>query len=84
MQVLNTFLNLFESVSIKQDNSYSMLNFVYLYDDSDEAQITLKNKTKKMLLKFIEKTKFKSNKFVTVVTKVFSRAGALQLAVEFN
>ena len=59
-----------------------MLNFVYLYDDSDEAQITLKNKTKKMLLKFIEKTKFKSNKFVTVVTKVFSRAGALQLAVE--
>ena len=82
LQVLNTFLNLFESVSIKQDKSYSTLNFVYLYDDLDEAQITLKNKTKKMILKFKEKTKFKSIKFVTVVTKVFSRARALQLGIE--
>ncbi len=82
LSVLNVFLNLFESVSIKQDNSHSTLNFVYLYDDSDEAQIILKNKTKKMILKFKEKTKFQSIKFITVVTKVFSRAKALQLGVE--
>lgn len=79
---LRIFLNIFESTSIKQDNSFSTLNFVYLYDNHDENQIILKNITKKMILKFQAKTNFEEIRFIVVVTKIFSRAKALQIGVD--
>lgn len=82
LNAFKLFLNLFELVVIRQDNGFSTLTFVFLYNESSVDQQNLKSLYEKHILDFKIKTNFNNIKFISVNSDAHSRAKALEIGVE--